>query len=121
MKNAERLRQPNRGGAFHRAEAEWPARGAVVHSVARLLREVEQAVGIVEQQFAGRRQMQTFALTDEQVNAQVALELAHTGGDVRLHAVQLGGRARDAAFLHDRAENTQIAEIHRSLLEINII
>jgi hypothetical protein len=51
------------------------------------------------------------ALADEQLNAEVGLELADAGGHIRLDAVEFFGRPRDAAGLHDRAENLQIAEV----------
>src|SRR5262245_56515259 len=83
--------------------------------LARLARKVEQAIGVVEQQLSGRREMQALALADEQIDAQLGLELAHARGHVRLHAVEPLGRARHAAGLHDRAEDMEIGEVHRSL------
>ena len=83
--------------------------------VARFLRQVEQAVGIVEQHLAVRRQMQLLAFADEQIDAEVLFELAHPRGHVGLHTIKPFGGARDVAFLHDRAEDAQIFKIHRSL------
>src|SRR5258706_10755713 len=52
------------------------------------------------------------------------LELLHAGGHVGLHAVQLRGRARDAALLRHGAEDVQRFQVERShpaFLSITII
>ena len=118
---AERPRQAHGGGALHGAEAQHAARMLLVHRLARLAGQVEQAVGIAQQRAAGRRDVQALALADEELDAQVVLELADAGGDVGLHAVQLLGGARDAAGADDGAEDVQVDEIHRSQSKMIII
>src|SRR5260221_1437279 len=52
------------------------------------------------------------------------LELLHAGGHVGLHAVQLRGRARDAALLRNGAEDVQrfkFERSHREIFSITII
>ena len=114
-----RHRQAHRRGAFHGAEAQQPPRLGVVHGLARFLREVEQPVRVVEQQPSRGREMQLLAVADEQFNAKVGLKLAHAGGDIGLHAVELFRGARHAAGLHHGAEDVQVAEIHRSHPEMD--
>src|SRR6478735_1168074 len=65
--------------------------------------------------------MQALALADEELDAEVFLELADAGGDVGLHAVQLLGGTRDAAGADDGAEDVQVDEIHRSQSKIIMI
>ncbi len=76
--------------------------------LARLTSERKQTVGIAEQHSAGRRKLQTATFAHEELDAEVLLELAHSRGDVGLHAMQPVGRARDAAGLDDSAEYVQI-------------
>src|SRR5215470_16720374 len=83
--------------------------------LARLLGEVEQPIRVVEQELSGRRESEALALANEEIDAQLRLELAHARGHVRLHTVKPLGRARHAARLHDRAEDVKIGEVHRSV------
>ena len=115
MKFDQRRRQANGRGAFHRSEPQHPARLGIVHRFARLVSETDQPVRIVEQDGARRREVELLAVADEQLDAELLLELLHPRGDVRLHAVELFGRARDAARLHDGAEDLEVGQIHRSL------
>ena len=116
MEFDQRLRQPDRRGALDRAEAQEPSRLGIVHRLARLVGEAEQAVGIVEQDRAGRRQVELFAVSEEQLDAEVLLELLDAGGDVRLHPAELLGGARDPAGLHHGTEYLEVGKIHgRSL------
>ena len=62
--------------------------------------------------------MQALAIADEQLDAEIGLELAHARGDVRLHPVEPLGGAGDAAGLYHRAEDVEIGEVHRSHSEI---
>ena len=89
-----------------------------MHGLARLLGKIEQPIRVVEQQLALGGEVQLLALAHEKLDAEVAFELAHAGGDVGLDAVELFGGARDAAGLHHRAEDMQVGEIHRSHLEM---
>jgi hypothetical protein len=65
--------------------------------------------------------VQLLALADKQLDPEVGLKLAHAGGDVGLHTVELLGGARHAARLHHRAEDVEVAEIHRSHPEMDMI
>src|SRR5262245_27610050 len=121
MKDAERLRQADRGCALDGAKMQWPARRAVMDCVARFLRKVEQPVGILNQQFACGRQVQALSLANEQVDAEILLELPDPRCHVGLHAVELLGSARDPAFVDDRTEDAQIGQVHRSLHENKMI
>jgi hypothetical protein len=78
--------------------------------------EREQTFGVRQQRFTCRRQNETPAVTDEQVGAQLFLELLDPRGDVRLHAIELGSGARHAIFAHDSPKNGQGGQIHDSLL-----
>ena len=92
-----------------------------MHRLARFPRQVDQPLGIIEQELARRRDMQPLALAHEEVDAELALELAHARGDVGLHAVELFRGPRHAAGLDDGAEDMQVAEIHHSHPEIVLI
>jgi hypothetical protein len=65
--------------------------------------------------------MQPLAGPNEQLDAQVLLELANPGRDIGLHAMQPLGRAGYAALTRNRAENFEIREIHISLYENEMI
>ena len=80
--------------------------------LARLLGEVEQAVCVAEQEVAGRREVQALAFANKEIDAELGLELAHPRGHVRLHAMELLGGPRDAARVHDRAEDLKISKVH---------
>jgi hypothetical protein len=78
----------------------------------------DQSVRVVEQELAGRGEMQALALAYEELDAQLGFELANARGDVGLHAVELFRRARHAAGLHHGAEDMEIGQIHRSCPEM---
>src|SRR5262249_60405484 len=82
------------------------------------LGEIEQPVGIVEQKLPRGREVQLLAVADEQLDPELALELAHARGDVGLHAVELFGGTGDAAGLHHGAEDLEVAQVHRSHSEM---
>jgi hypothetical protein len=65
--------------------------------------------------------VQLLAVANEQLDAKLRFELAHAGGDVGLHAVELLRRACDAARLHDGAEDVEIGQVHRSHFEMHLI
>jgi hypothetical protein len=92
-----------------------------VHRLARLVGEIEQPVRVVEQQLAGRGEVQLFAIADEEVDAELGFELAHARGDVGLHAVELLRGAGDAARLYDGAKDVEIGQVHRSHFEMIFI
>jgi hypothetical protein len=87
----------------------------------RLIGEREQTLRVGQQCLASRRQNEAPAIADEQVGPQLLLELLDARGDVRLHAIELGGGARHAVFPHDSAKNGQGCEIHDSLLAMGRI
>jgi hypothetical protein len=101
--------------AFHRADAQAPARALRRHCGARLLHQVENAFGIVEQGLAGGRQHHAAAVAHEQRHAYRFLQLLDARGDVGLHAVEPLGRPRDAAFGHHGAEYFQFGQFHDDL------
>ena len=65
--------------------------------------------------------MQLLAVADKQFDPKVGLKLAHAGGDIGLHPVELLGGARHAAGLHHGAEDVEVAQIHRSHPEMDMI
>ncbi|CDI89563.1 hypothetical protein BN889_01498 [Pseudomonas aeruginosa PA38182] len=105
-------RQVDRRGAVHRAEGEVAHRFAPLHRRARLLLQGEQPRGVVQQDLAGRRQLQALAFAEEQVDAKLFLQLPQARRQVRRHPVQALGGAGDGAFLGDRLEDPQLAELH---------
>ena len=54
------------------------------------------------------------AAPDEQLHAELGLELADVLGDVRLHRVQPVGGGGERAFLGDREQRLELAEVHCS-------
>ena len=49
---------------------------------------------------------------NEQRHAELRLELADLVGHVRLHGVQRVGRGRERAFLGDREQGLELAQLH---------
>ncbi len=117
----EHLGQARRGRALHGAEPQPPVRMVLAHRVPRLVGQRQQALGIGQQGLAGRGQHQAAAVAREQRGAERRLQLPDAGGHVRLHAVELGRRARDAVFAHHGAEDRQCRQIHDSLLENELL
>ena len=113
MQPVERLRQPDRGGAFHCAQAQRPARVRVAHGVARFFGERQQPVGVVDEHAALGGELHPPALADEERDAEIGLELLHPGGHIGLHAVKLLRGARDAAGAHHCAKDAEIGKLHR--------
>ena len=91
-----------------------------MHGLARLAREVEQPLRIVEHDLAGGRQVQPLAFADEQRDAELLLQLPDSGGHVGLDAVELLRGAGDPAGLDHGAEDVKVGQFHRSLSEIEI-
>ena len=108
----ERPGQAHRGRALHGAKAQHAARPGILHRLPRLLREVEQPVGIAEQHLACGREVQPLALPDEEGHAELLLELADASRDVGLDAVEAFRRAGDAALAGEGAEDPQGRKIH---------
>ena len=108
----QQRRQADGSRAFHRPQVQHPARRFVVHGAARFLGQRQQPVRIIEQHPAPRGQLHALALADEQGHAQILFQLPDPCGDVRRHAVQHGGGARDAAGNGYRLEYAQIGQIH---------
>ncbi len=98
--------------ALHRGDAQPALRLGRQHRLAGFLGQVQHAPGVVEQGLAGRSQHHALAVTQEQLDAERGLQLADAGGDIGLHAVQAGGGAGDAAFLHHGAEDFQGSQVH---------
>ena len=107
-----RYRQPHRRRAFHGAETQAAARLGILQGLARLLRKIEQPVGVVEQQLALGGEVQLLALADEERNAEIGLELAYARGHVGLDAVELFRRPRHTPGLHHGAEDIEIGQVH---------
>jgi hypothetical protein len=73
---------------------------------------VAHAPRIGQKAAAGIGQVDAARMALEQRRAQLALELADARGNVRLHGVELGGRAVHAAQPRHRLEHPQVACIH---------
>lgn len=65
---------------------------------------------------AHRRQAQALFFADKQIGAQLLLELAQPGGQIRRHAVQLLGGAGDRAGFRYAAEHAKLSQIHNILV-----
>ena len=70
----------------------------------RLVAEVPQALGVLVEDLAGRRQLYRFARTIEQAVAIFLLQLANLGADRRLRAEDLLPGAGEAAMPGDLEE-----------------
>jgi hypothetical protein len=117
---AEQSRQPDSCRAFHRAEAERTAGFYILQSIACFIRKSEQAIGVTKQHLSLGRQMQAFTFSNEETYAETLFQLPDAGCDIGLNAMQPLGRARHAAFAHDRDEYPQIRQIHLHLSERSI-
>jgi hypothetical protein len=102
----------DRRRAVHGAQHEIPGRLPALHGSQRFVAQGRQAVGVVQQHLARRRQLQALALTQEQLDAQLLFELAQARRQVRWHPVQALGGAGDRAFLGHGLKDTQLAELH---------
>jgi hypothetical protein len=111
----ECARQAARGGTFHRAKPQPPARTVLRDGVARLVGEGEQAFGVRQQCFARGRQDEPAAIAREKLRAELLFELPDARRHVRLHAIELRRGARHTVFPHDRPEDIQRREIHLNL------
>ena len=98
--------------ALSGSQPQQPTRPGIVHRLTCFLGKIEQAIRVVEQQPACRREMHPFALADKELDAELRLELAHARGHVGLHAVKLFRGAGDASGLDDGAEDMQVGQIH---------
>jgi len=109
----QHIRQPQPGRGLHAADRQRPARRAVIlrrplglaDQIGDLHREGPQAL-------ARRGQGHAAAVPVEQGDAELLLQLAQPGGDVRLHGVQLRRRTADAAGARHRFEDPQILVVH---------
>ena len=109
--------QARAGRALERAQPEHALGLAGAHLADRLVRQAQQAVRVGEQRVSLRRETDGAAFATEQARADMLLQLADARRHVGLHAIELGGRADDAAFVHDGAENLQGLEINCSHIE----
>ena len=105
-------RQPDCGGALHRAQPERTPWTRVKDGILGLLRQVDQAVRIVEQHGPGGRQPHTSRLAQEQRAAQIGLQVLDAGCHGGLHAPQALGRTGDPPLGGDGAKCGQVAEVH---------
>ena len=68
-------------------------------------------MGVIEQQLALGGEVQLLAFADEELDAEISLELANPRRYVGLHAVELLRGTRDPTGPHHRAEDAQIGQI----------
>ncbi|MDR6354849.1 hypothetical protein Q3H58_001520 [Pseudomonas psychrotolerans] len=88
-------------GAEHRAEHEGASRLAILHRAARLVGQGEQPMGVVQQAMPGSGQVQPLALAQEQLHAELFLQLAQARGEIGRYPVEpFGGPYQGALFGH---------------------
>jgi hypothetical protein len=84
--------------------------------VYRLIRKAQQAQRVVVERATFRREFEAPALSSEEPNAEILLELADPRSHIRRHAVQFGCRTDHPAFFHHGFENghrLQIDSFHK--------
>ena len=80
----------------------------------RFVSQAQQAVGVGQQLVARRRKHEAAPLPMEQPLPEPLFQLPDARGDVRLHAVELVGRAHHAALGDNGAEVFQRVQINGS-------
>ncbi len=116
------IRRQHRGDAHGRRAFQRPQSKCALGVAARcrlagLLDQVENTPRIVEKGPAGGRQTQAQFFANEQIHAQLLLQLLDTRCQVGGHAMQALGSGADAALLGHGLEKFELSEVHHSLLE----
>ncbi|APR83372.1 Enoyl-[acyl-carrier-protein] reductase [Minicystis rosea] len=112
----ERPRQPRGRGALHRSEPQRSARRGIADRLPRLLRQREQPLGIGQEQATGGRELEAVLLAEEERDAQIFLQLAHTHRHVRRHPVEARRGRAHAARRDHRPEDFEVRELHSIVL-----
>ncbi|MDT4850311.1 hypothetical protein D3C80_1343340 [compost metagenome] len=83
-----------------------------MHGLARLVRQGQQPLAVVEEGLATVGEAHALAVAEKELGAQFVLQLANPRGDVRLRALQALRCTGHAVFQGDRAEDLQAGQIH---------
>ncbi|MNO90650.1 hypothetical protein D3C76_821750 [compost metagenome] len=102
---------PHRRGALQRAQGKGALGFFARHRGAGFLDQVENPPRVIEETPSGRRQAQAAFFTDEQVHAQVLLQLLDPRGQVRGHPMDVLCGHADAAVLGDSLENLELNQV----------
>jgi hypothetical protein len=89
-----------------------PSRTGPVHTLHAARQLTERALGVLEQQPAGRRGPHAWPCALEESNAEAVLELADLHADRRLAQAQMSRSAREAAEAGHRLQRAQVVELH---------
>ena len=108
MISRQQAGQARGGGALHRTEGKVPARFPGTRHIQRLIAQAEDALGIIQEIVAHRRQSNTLLLTDKQVNANLFFQLAQTSGEIGGHAMQQLCGARQRTGFGHRTEHAEL-------------
>ena len=96
----------DRRGAVHRAKGEFAGRHAALYRAQRLIAQGEQACGVIEQHLARRGQLQTLALTHEQLYTHLLFKLFEPGRQIGRYAVQTFSCTGDRTFFGHGLKNS---------------
>ncbi|MNV72425.1 hypothetical protein D3C71_1655110 [compost metagenome] len=84
------------------------------------MHQVEDAPGVLEEVPACGGQAQAALFADEQLHAQVLLQLLDTRGQVRRHPMDMLRGGTDAALLCHGLEDLQLHQVHSLSPNVNV-
>ncbi|GAC1419820.1 MAG: hypothetical protein NVSMB62_13000 [Acidobacteriaceae bacterium] len=112
LKGAEKFGKAVREDGLGRTEGEsagWFTAG--LDGVAGLFGQRKQAVGVGEEVFAGRGELDAARETIEQRHSELLLQRLNLGGDAGLRIMQDTCGAGEAAFANDGGEGAELAKV----------